>query len=143
MKLKPVVGLVLLLLVALAVVGPGCVAATGGGWFVNEADGALVTFGFNAQPIDDGPNTARGQFQLVDHGTRPPTRIHGEFTATYSNAIVGYQGMCSIDGEDGHSFLVSIVEEGDGPKLVLYLDGEVDPAYKGVLGGGTIRGHER
>ena len=143
MRLRPMLGLVLLLSVALTVVGLGCGRTTGGGWFVNEEDGALVTFGFTVQLIDE-EGSARGQFQLVDHGSSPPTRIHGEFTATYSDGIAGfsgYEGTCSINGEDGHTFLAGILTIDSEDKLAVYLGEEVDLAYLGVPGGGTIRGH--
>lgn len=145
MRLRPMLGLVLLLSVALTVVGLGCGRTTGGGWFVNEVDdGALVTFGFTVQLIDED-GSARGQFQLVDHGSSPPTRIHGEFTATYSGGIkdfYGYEGTCSINGEDGTPFVAGILTIDSKSKLAVYLDGNTDPAYLGVPGGGTIRGHE-
>jgi hypothetical protein len=143
MRLRPVVGLVLLLLVGLTVLGLGCLG-TGGGWFVNEEDGARVTFGFTVQLIDED-GSARGQFQLVDHGSSPPTRIHGEFTAAYEGGIEdfsGYEGTCSINGDDGHTFLAGMLDVEPEPKVAVYLDGGVQPAYLGVLGGGTIRGHE-
>lgn len=154
MKFKLTTVLALLLLVALMVVGVGCSKATGGGWFLDE-EGDLVTFGFTAQPVDsdevEGTIAAKGQFQLVDHSTKPPTRIHGTFTATDAATdewASVFEGTCSIDGEGGHALVVGFRDEGEpgpdaGDAIAVYVDGDDDPLYEAYLGGGNIRVHSR
>jgi len=58
-----------LLLFALLIGVAGCIEfhpsekTTGGCWFTDNLTGHKITFGFNAQPTDNGE--AKGKFQLV------------------------------------------------------------------------------
>lgn len=100
---KAVTVLVSLLLVALIAVGCGPTPTgfnktTGGGWLIDESTGSKITFGFTAQPMGDG--TAKGQFQLVDHGTNQ--HVHGVFTTTATQVgepgLTCFSGIYSMDG---------------------------------------------
>ena len=152
--LKVRLGLVLTLVAVLALVGVGCVEignnkATGGGWFINEVDGNKITFGFNAQATNG--ETAKGQFQLIDHDSG--TKVHGTFSVTIDDTATSlslFTGTCSINGDDGHSLYVLFydagepgVNAGDGIAIGIDIDPDVDdPTYYGVLSGGNIQIHK-
>ena len=155
---------VLLLVVGLLVAAVGCYEqskTTGGGWFYDEVTSAKVTFGFNAQPteveiIDDEPiYMAKGKFALVDHSTKPPTRIHGTiFFQSYPIELPegksNFWGFGSVDGELEY-LLIGYFEDngqpgadpGDYISAALW-DGVSVPAlvYGGTLEGGNIKVHK-
>jgi len=115
MKSRVISGL-LVTFVVLSLGVTGCVEtqwkATGGGWGINAEDGSRITIGFNAQPTGDGG--AEGQLQLVNFGTRPPTRVDGTFLSV---GMVGeenvdrsglFYGECSVNGVEGYTFALSV-----------------------------------
>ena len=92
-------GLILLLVAALAVMGVGC-KTTGGGWFIVKETDHRVSFGLTAiatgdpwlecnTVVIDGEEIevlwivwpAKGQFQLVDHKSKE--KIHGTFKVVF------------------------------------------------------------
>ena len=104
--------------------------ATGGGWFISDAEGSdpyphwgsiggqKISFGFNAK-IDGVPGTASGQFEMINHTTG--TNFHGVFEGTL-NPIVGEHvylyGHCSINGEGWIYFEVMFWDNGEGKKAI-------------------------
>lgn len=153
MKVRWLLVVCLVVTVALLIFGTGCPQSNGGGWFINERDDARVTFGFNAQPTDDG---ATGQFQLVDHSSKPPTRIHGTFDATPDGVWLWqeFSGECTImePGEDPVEapFRIKVWDLGEGVNefpgndwlgdgIAVYIDGDLE--YFGILEGGNIQVH--
>ena len=134
--------LVGLLIMALAFAGVGCSKVTGGGHFTNAALGEppdQVTLGFNAQVSEDG--TVKGQFQLVDHGTKPPTKVHGTFDGA---DIDGWQGTCTVNGEGPYPITAAFIDAGEpGPEagdlVNVWIDGQL--RYSGFLEGGNIQSH--
>ena len=174
--MKAKYALVVLLVAALALIGTGC-KATGGGWF-NDVDDGKVIFGFNAQSTSgdtDAPSpppdwermAAKGQFQMVVHGTKDnpaKTRMHGTFTGTWvpiqpeSNGVSYFCGTGSRNGGDPEPFFIQCQDLGEpgfskGDQIMIVI-GTNDPAtwasspgsyltYDGVLGGGNIQVHEK
>lgn len=161
MKAKYLV--VALLVVVLALAGTGC-KVTGGGWF-NDFDAGKVTFGFNAQstePYDPEADPfqeigAKGQFQLVAHGT--DTVIHGTFTGTWNMfdpeeaEYPRFFGTCTINGTDVQPFNVQFYDNGakgpnKGDGIIVHV-GATDPfdsivlMYSGNLTGGNIQIHKK
>jgi len=145
MKTKLAVGLALVLVVTL---GLGCLPTkaivTGGGW-LEECD-SKVNFGFNVQATQVGfmDYDYKGQFQLVDHSTRPVTRIHGTFTGKFSSYA---KGTCTINGEGPYTFYLDVEDEGepgidDGIWVRIKIPGP-DIYYSGVISGGNIKIHEQ
>ncbi len=139
----------ILLVAALALFGTGCNKATGGGKFTDEWTGNKVTFGFNGQPTSGGETpfvNAKGQFQLVDHGTK--TNIHGTFTGTYDSndeTASWFSGTCSINGEGENYFDVTVTDLskpgiGAGDYIVVLITGV--GTYQGYLEGGNIQVHK-
>ncbi len=151
--LKARLWLVVFLATVFTLVGVGCIdignnKATGGGWFINEADGNRITFGFNAQATNG--ETAKGRFQLIDHDSG--TKIHGTISITIddtASALSYFAGTCTVNGDQGHSLHVFLydagepgVNAGDAIAIGIDIDPEVDdPTYYGVLGGGNIQIH--
>ena len=135
--------LVAILIVALAFLGMGC-KVTGGGHFTNTPYGeplGKTTFGFNAQASEDG--TVKGQFQLIDHGIKPPTKVHG----TFEGMAVGgnWDGTCTVNGEGPYSLTVAAMDAGEpgpdaGDFINIYIDGPLK--YSGFLEGGNIQVHK-
>ncbi len=159
--MKAKLALVVLLVAVLALGGVGCNKATGGGWFIDDTTGYKITFGFNAKPTVDYTNTdtpeevpAKGQFQLVDHGTK--TRIHGSFDGTWSwtsDDISSFFGTSIINGTDVQPFNVQFYDNGEqgldkGDGIIVHI-GSTDPngpitlIYSGELGGVNIKVHEK
>ncbi len=139
--------LVVLLVAALAAVGVGCNKVTGGGWFIDEDTDHKITLGFTAQPTGD--ESAKGQFQLVDHFYKPPLRIHGTFIAT-SDEIdpneSAFAGTCSINGQGEYDFGVIWEDYGEpgvsaGDYLEIGVDSSPEIHYSGYLSGGNIQVH--
>lgn len=133
--------LVALLIVALAFLGTGC-KVTGGGHFINEAFGqppGEINFGFNAQASEDG-TMVKGEFQLVDHSTNPPTRVHGTFEGITATGIAG---TCTVNGEGPYPLEVAAMDAGepgpDGDYINIYIDRTL--MYSGYLEGGNIQFH--
>ena len=139
------------------VAGVGCnfpsVKTTGGGWFTDGCgEGAhKVTFGFTAMPTDEGCS-AKGQFQLVDHGDKPPTILHGEFDdVDWVNDLdyTRFYGKCTIKGEEGEFDLeVKFYDEGEpgpsaGDKIKVKIHGWDGGGwdYSGELEGGNVQFH--
>jgi hypothetical protein len=141
--------LVSLLLVAVLVIGCtggpnyGFNKTTGGGWFIDKTTGDKVTLGFTAQPT--GVGTAKGEFQIVDHGTK--TNLHGTFTTTSTGAgdagYTTFAGTCRIDGVDS-DFTVWFFDGGQGKTGIGDQIGiQVGSFYgNGVLQGGNIQVHK-
>jgi hypothetical protein len=140
MKIKYI--LVALLIVALAALGTGC-KITGGGHFTNEPFGqplGEVNFGFNAHASEDG--VVKGQFQLVDHSTKPPTRVHGTFEGMATAGI--WDGTCTVNGEGPYPLQVVAQDAGEpGPDAGDFINVFIDGAlmYSGYLEGGNIQAH--
>jgi hypothetical protein len=145
MKTKLAVGLVLVLIVTL---GFGCVlpskaVITGGGW-LEECD-AKVNFGFNVQAtqVEGMDYDIKGQFQLVDHSGKPPTRIHGTFEGKAGQAASGF---CTINGGEPTFFTLYVMDWGepamfDYIKVRVYIPGP-DLEYSGIIDGGNIQVHK-
>ncbi len=158
-------GLVLLLLLSVLVIGVGCDKMSGGGWFLDMDSGNKITVGFNAQALDeyysepDEVLQAKGQFQLIDHGTKD--RIHCEFVATGEGDMDGkpwvsfFGGPATLNGEGGYVAGVEFhdnVDYGQSGKgdlvTVVLLDAENPDfnnpvrSYGGFLSGGNARQHE-
>ena len=143
MKVKYI--LVAILIAALALGGVGCIPSgklTGGGWFTNTAFGqpsSKITFGFNAQASEED-GTVKGKFQLVDHGTKPPTKVHGTFNGI---GISGITGTCMVNGEGPHPIRLYGMDAGEpGPSagdfVNIWVDGTLK--YSGTLERGNIQG---
>ena len=159
MKAKYLV--VALLVVVLALAGTGCKKVTGGGSF-DDFSAGKVTFGFNAQPTvpydpSVDPNQeigAKGQFQMVAHGTN--TVIHGTFTGTWASENETHSrffGTCIVNGTDVEPFNVQFYDSGakgpnKGDGIVVHI-GATDPfgpivlMYSGNLTGGNIQIHNK
>ena len=158
--MKAKLALSILLVAVLALVGTGCGGdkVTGGGKFTNEVFpnyGNKVTFGFNAQPLDEpalpGMVKAKGQFQLIDHTTG--MNVHGTFTGTYivpSEGVSWFSGTCSIDGEGETYFEITAADDdksglgtGDGVYIMIGAFGDPNQViYAGYLEGGNIQVHK-
>ena len=148
--MKAKLALCLTLVAVLALLGAGCTVAkktTGGGWFIDDESGGRITFGFTAQPTDG--LEAKGQFQLVDHGTK--MRVHGTFLGTFmvsDPTESGFHGTCSINGEGDYGFLVILEDMGEpgvsaGDSVEIYVGSQPVLHYHGVLGGGNIQVHKK
>jgi len=143
-KTKLAVGLVLVLIVTL---GLGCLPSkaiiTGGGW-LDECD-SKVNFGFNVQAtqVEGMDYDIKGQFQLVDHSTRPVTRIHGTFEGKFGSFAMG---ECMINGEGPHTFYLDVEDEGEpGVDDCIWVRIKIpgpDLYYSGKIDGGNIQIHE-
>jgi len=159
--MKAKYAVVALLVLVLALAGTGCSKVTGGGWF-NDFSAGKVTFGFNAQPTEPyDPSAdslqeigAKGQFQLVAHGTK--TVIHGTFTGSWMTDdpnFSRFSGTCTINGTDVQPFNVQFYDNGDGKLekgdgIIVHIGGTspMDPIvlmYSGDLGGGNIQIHKK
>ena len=155
--MKAKLTLVVLVVAVLALGGVGCNKVTGGGRFIDVATGNKITFGFNAQPTGDGPPLAdaKGQFQLIDHGTK--TRIHGTFTATQGAVDPStsyFSGTSSINGEGEYDFWIISTDggkpgfgEGDSVEIAIGSSNPSDMSwiyhYNGVLQQGNLKVHEK
>ena len=157
--MKAKYALVILLVAVLALVGVGCKKVTGGGQF-KDFDAGTVTFAFNAQPTEAYEDTtspeeigAKGQFQLVAHGSK--TRIHGSFNGTWTwtdNYTSTFFGTCTINGTDVEPFNVTFYDngeqglnKGDGIIVLIGSTNPIDPpkyAYSGDLTAGNIKIHK-
>jgi hypothetical protein len=140
--------LVVALVAVLAVAAWGCVggSATGGGFIIDDGTGAKVTFGFTGSVTPEG---TEGLFQLVDHSTKPPARVHGSFDAYVDPWVTG---MCYVNGE-GPYYVQAMVNDLGEPGVpagdsidVEIKDGTnpTDPTllhYAGALAGGNIQFH--
>jgi len=141
-----------LLLVAGLIGVAGCVEfypsekTTGGGWFTDNLTGHKITFGFNAQPTDNGE--AKGKFQLVDSADK--TRIHGTLSVTHNvtdnETVAIFEGTCSINGEDGYSLYVGFLDLGEpgvsaGDMIGVEIGTNPPLIYSGNLSGGNIKIH--
>jgi hypothetical protein len=148
---------VAVLLVASMAVSLAClvpsVKTTGGGWFINEGcvSEGRVTFGLNVIPTGEG-DEVKGQFQLVDHSDKPPTRIHGTFDELRWVSMFGmsteFEGTFSINGDGPYDFRVEFTDKGEpgvdpGDEIKVKIFGWEcrGSDYKGTLGGGNIQIH--
>jgi len=151
MKNKLAVGLALALILTLSVGLMGCEGTVTGGGFLGER-GDKVTFGFsfNASGESIFDYDVEGQFQLVDHNDRPPTRIHGTFYGILGNAA---SGLCTIKGpypEGPHPFTLYVEDWGEpgiDDYIYVYLvipggGSGNDLVYEGTIDGGNIQVHE-
>jgi len=158
------IGVVLLLLFAGTAMASDMM--TGGGWFIDLYSENRITVGFNGQPLDEysseypGMLQAKGQFQLIDHGTKD--RIHCEFTLTPENGpdpnkpwISLFIGPATLNGEGGYIAGLEFHDNvdygpmgaGDMVAVILFDAENIDPgnpvrSYVGFLGGGNARQHE-
>ena len=162
--MKAKLALSILLVAALALFGMGC-KATGGGRFINEIYpnyGSKITFGFNAHqtgPSNPDPSfppaeiEAKGQFHLVDHGSK--TKIHGTFTGTWEpiEGVEGdpsFFGTCTTNGGNPEPFNVTFHDSGEpGPSKgdgIIVRIGTTSllglPTYAGTLSAGNIQVHK-
>jgi len=141
MKTKLAVVLALVLIFTLSVGLMGC-KVTGGG-FLQESE-ERVNFGFNVQLTEAG---VTGQFQLVVHDEKPPTRIHGTFDGVLYIPFVGYVagGLCTINGEGSYPFTLYADDNGEpgigGDYICLVIPGD-GRHYEGTIAGGNIQVHE-
>lgn len=143
----------LVLLIIIGLIGmTGCIEypsqkTTGGGWFFDSTTGNKITFGFNAQPIEDGD--AQGKFQLIDHVDK--TRVHGTFfithdvTAPDSSAL--FEGTCSINGSGDYDLYVIFLDLGEpgiaaGDNITVGVNTTAPLIYSGSIGGGNIQIHK-
>jgi len=129
--------LVAILIVALASLGIGCGVATkasGGGTFTDDQTEHKITFGFNAQASEDG--TFKGQFQLVDHGVKPPLKVHGSFDGM--DVAGTWYGTCRVNGEGPYDFSASFMDAGEpgadaGDLLAVWIYAPTTIFYSGFL----------
>jgi len=131
----------LAMLVMVLALFTGCAdKATGGGWFYEVCDGNKVTFGFNAQRVEEC--VYKGQFQAVNHGTREKFHMNEiTFLEPLSYVTVNFTGQDKDDywvnvtvtdlGEPGAS-------EGDSI-IILHQEYGI---WAGSLEGGNIQLHE-
>jgi len=144
--MKAKIVLAVALVAVLAVASWGCVggSATGGGFIIDEGTGAKVTFGFTGSMTQEG---TEGLFQLVDHSTKPATRVHGTFD-DYDDPWV--TGMCYVNGEGPYYVQAMVydlgepgVPAGDGIEVEIKTGPNAsDPTmlhYAGALAGGNIQ----
>ena len=159
-------GLVLLILISVLLLGIGCNKITGGGWFIDENTGNKITFGLNAQPLDEplivemnGETFeglyAKGQLQLIDHVTKE--RIHCTFVGTANGSdptVSDFGGPATINGEGGYFVTVEInftnklnPEEPPVYVIAISVSHEDDPdnnrSIWGVLDGGSVKIHAK
>jgi hypothetical protein len=140
-------------LVAVVAMGSSCmmpsVKTTGGGWFIDNRSEAKITFGFSAI-LTGEDNEAKGQFQLIDHGTKPPTRVHGTFDELKWVSIFGtstkFEGECTVNGNGPVYLKVEFTDRGKpgidpGDEIKVWIDGGMMPDYMGTLEGGNITIH--
>ena len=148
-----IINLVLAFLLVVGLIGVvGCVElhpsekTTGGGWFTDNVTGHKITFGFNAQPTDNGE--AKGKFQLVDKANK--TRIHGTLSVTHNvtdnETVALFEGTCSVNGEDGYSLYVGFLDLGEpgvsaGDMVGVEIGTPPLLTYSGNLSGGNIKIH--
>jgi len=144
--MKAKLALVVILAVALTLGTVACVPVTGGGWISPE--GTKINFGFTAEPNWETPCPwdAIGQFQLNDHSTKPPKRIHGTFKIfsmeeLFDEGCMIYEGECRIKvkGQEDtvEDFVIMVWDEGEPgvsaeDEIEVWIDGSL--AYSGVLG---------
>jgi len=141
-----------LLLVAGLIGVAGCVEfypsekTTGGGWFTDNLTGHKITFGFNAQPTDNGE--AKGKFQLVDSADK--TRIHGTFSITHNvtdnETVALFQGTCSINGSGEYDLYFAFWDLGEpgvaaGDNITVAVNATQLIIYSGFLERGNIKIH--
>ena len=148
--MKAKLALVLILVTVVALSAVGCVyKTTGGGFIIDDDTDAKITFGFVANPTDCGG--AKGQFQLVDHGTKPPTRVHGtfEWVDLFPSSEQGFWGECYIGKDDGpHTFMAYADDKGEpglgaGDWVMIVIFNPGGPTvYAGELEGGNIQVHD-
>ena len=131
----------LAMLVMVLALFTGCAdKATGGGWFYEGCEDNKVTFGFNAQRVEEC--VYKGQFQAVNHGTGEKFHMNEiVFLEPLSYVTVNFTGQDKDDnwvnvtvtdlGEPGAS-------EGDSI-LILH---QVYGMWAGSLEGGNIQLHE-
>jgi len=133
---------------------------TGGGWFIDWDSENKITFGINAQSLDEPSDLdpqlcqAKGQIQLIDHGTRE--RIHGTFIISglgvgSKSYVSNSGGPATINGEDGYIVVVEVHDMGEpgiqaGDFIGVQVFDEDNPGspvreYHGWLGGGNIQVH--
>ena len=159
MKRSLILGLGLLSLLALLVTGTGFSKMTGGGWFTDWYSGNKITVSLNGQPLDEYVTEpgeeieAKGQFQLIDHGTKD--RIHIEFSMTKETDkpwVSFFAGLATLNGEEGYFAGVEFHNDVDYGDLgagdlvtVVLLDGDnpdfSNPVrhYAGFLSGGIAK----
>jgi hypothetical protein len=132
-----------LLVIVFAISGCGT-KATGGGFIRTAAPCSeeKATFGFNAQLLEDveeGEPNAKGQFQLVDHGTGE--KFHGVITGMVvgldNNYTVGFYGETK-DGTPLQVIVTDLDQDGvvkDGDLIEIWIG---DYHNEGQLQGGNI-----
>jgi|GEM_PF-2418222 len=112
----------------------------GGGWIAASED--KVTFGFDVQ---HQTGAVSGHFQLINHADKTKVRsvtiTDLEFPMTESGTEARFSGTCSVNGEDGHTFICAVEDHGEPGKGVDHFITVIDNAtsYDCLLGGGNIQ----
>jgi hypothetical protein len=111
---------------------------TGGGWIVFAGD--RVNFGFNAQ--SDGPGTARGNCNLIDHGTGAHIKCQTVDSLVVTPTHATFFGQATIDGV-GTNYRIDVDDLGE-PGTSDTFKIQTDSGYlaAGTLQGGNIQIHE-
>ncbi len=143
--------LVFVLIAAVLLGAPGSVAnanankITGGGWFIDDSSDNKITFGFDGKQTPEHPRNyiAKGQFQLVDHGTGD--RIHG-IIEEISTSGLKFKGSCSKNGQGDYILRVMLLDLGKpgvqpGDKIFVTIWESPIRSYTGELKGGNIKVH--
>jgi hypothetical protein len=141
----------------LVVYNPDGGFATGGGWFVPEADGlnthpsVRANFGFNAK-YNKGDPTGHLEFRYSDGYIDLKSSSVEQLVIT-GGRIVQFKGLASVNGEGDNSFFVKAIDNGepgsyDNFEIKIWdpgADPEGDPSERagGVLEGGNIVVHAK
>jgi hypothetical protein len=120
----------------------GCAdKATGGGWFYTGCgEENKVTFGFNAQLVEEG--VYKGQFQAKNHGTGEKFHMS---EITFAFALGDFVGYFSGVDKDENKVKVTITDLGQpgayiGDSIRIWNDEY--GTWAGSLEGGNIQLHE-
>jgi hypothetical protein len=140
----------------LVVYNPDGGFATGGGWFVPEADGlnthpsVRANFGFNAK-YNKGDPTGHLEFRYSGYIDLKSSSV--EQLVITGGRIVQFKGLASVNGEGDNSFFVKAIDNGepgtsDSFEIKIWAPGlypEGDPSDRagGVLEGGNIVVHAK
>ena len=132
----------LAMLVIVLALFAGCAdKATGGGWFYEGCgEENKVTFGFNAQRVEEG--VYKGQFQAVNHGTRE--KFHMD-KITLAGALGDV--IVNFSGEDKDEWWVNVTvsdmgEPGASEGDWIIIIHEEYGTWADSLEGGNIQLHE-
>ena len=123
---------------------------TGGGFLLDKTETLKHSFGFNIHYDDKGHATMKGQLQFVDRNGN--MNFHGNEVSNfevYENQAV-FTGAGRLNGEEGYSYRVEIVDDGnpgrgnDTLSIEITKLGSDSAMYEvsGTLAGGNIKVHE-